>query len=163
MSRRWVVGISGSALLVLAVGSTSLAFAGSQRTTSTAQRNAHVFTVVERAVTDAVVDLGPAGDSVGDSLAWANQLYNAGNRNVIGSDQGSCVRTVVGAAWECSWTNILARGHITVQGPFYDDGSDSTLAITGGTGAYRDASGQMILHFRNAAGTAFDFEFHLGD
>jgi hypothetical protein len=43
-----------------------------------------------------------------------------------------------------------------VEGPYYDAG-DSMLAITGGTGAYRSAQGQMKLHARNTQGTAYDF------
>jgi hypothetical protein len=117
--------------------------------------------VVERATTDAVVDVGPAGDSLGDTLAFANEVFDKTDTHQVGTDQGSCVRTVVGAAWECSWTTFLSKGQITVQGPFYDDGSDSTLAITGGTGAYRNARGSMELHWRNPAGTEFDFVFRV--
>jgi allene oxide cyclase len=62
----------------------------------------------------------------------------------VGQSQGSCVRAVVGASSECSWTTILPDGQITVQGPFEDDG-ESVLAITGGTGAYAGASGEMGL------------------
>ena len=35
------------------------------------------------------------------------------------------------------------------------------LAITGGTGKYRNARGEMELHSRNPAGTEFDFVFHV--
>jgi hypothetical protein len=45
-----------------------------------------------------------------------------------------------------------------VQGPFHDAG-DSTLAITGGTGSWSQASGQMRLHARNKQGTEYDFTF----
>ena len=44
--------------------------------------------------------------------------------------------------------------------PFLDTG-DSVVAITGGTGAYRNARGWMDLKYHNPAGTAFDFVFHL--
>lgn len=117
--------------------------------------------VVERATTDTVVDVGPADDSLGDSLAFANEVFDKTNTDIVGSDQGSCVRTVVGQAWECSWTTFLSKGQITVQGPFYDDGSDSTVAITGGTGAYRNARGSMELRWRNPEGTELDFVFHV--
>ncbi len=50
-----------------------------------------------------------------------------------------------------------------VQGPFNDDGSDSTLAVTGGTGSYAGASGEMTLHYHDATGTKFDFSFKLID
>ncbi len=117
--------------------------------------------VVERAETDAVIDLGAAGDTVGDLLAFGNPIFDASNAHEVGRDEGQCTRTNPGLSWECSWTTILASGSIVVQGPFTDDGADSVLAITGGTGAYRNARGQMTLHWRNAGGTEFDFIFRV--
>ena len=119
------------------------------------------LTVVERATTDTVVDIGTPGDSIGDSLAFGNDIYNAANNRVVGRDEGFCVRTNPGLAWECTFTTILTRGSLTVQGPFYDDLRDSTFAVTGGTGRFRDARGDMTLHARNALGTEFDFVFRL--
>ena len=116
------------------------------------------FTVVEHATTDTVVDNAPAGDSIGDGLAFGNPVYNARNVAQVGHDQGSCIRTEVGVAWECSWTTILRGGSIVVQGPFYD-AADSTLAIIGGTGTWSRARGQMLLHARNQQGTEYDFTF----
>ena len=55
---------------------------------------------------------------------------------------------------------LLPKGQITVEGPFYDT-SDSVLAITGGTGAYRNVRGEMDLKYNNPAGTKFDFVFHV--
>ena len=91
--------------------------------------------LVERAATDVVTDTGASGDTVGDVLTFANEVYDEANAKMVGTDNGWCVRTVVGKAWECFWTMSLADGQITVAGPFLDAG-DSTLAITGGTGAY---------------------------
>ena len=75
--------------------------------------------------------------------------------------EGFCYRTNPGKSWECTWTNLLSDGRITVQGVFPDSLRDSRLAITGGTGAYQNARGYMLLHSRNAKGTAFDFTFHV--
>lgn len=116
--------------------------------------------VVERATTDTVVDNAPAGDSRGDLLAFANKVYDKSNTHRVGRDNGSCVRTAPGRAYECEWTLSLARGSVVVQGPFHDVG-DSVLAVTGGTGRYRSASGQMRLHPRNAQGTAYDFRYSI--
>jgi len=112
--------------------------------------------VVERATTDSVGDVGPEGDSVGDTLGFANEVYDGANEKMVGTDNGYCIRTAVGEAWECEWTLFLSDGQITVAGPFLDTG-DSTLAITGGTGAYAHASGEMLLHARNPEGSEFDF------
>ena len=118
------------------------------------------FTVVEHAVTDTTTDTGAPGDSVGDLLTFANPVFDAGNHTQVGTDNGSCIRTVAGHAYECSWTTTLAGGSLVVEGPFYDD-RDSVLAITGGTGRYATAHGEMRLHARDAQGSAYDFTFRV--
>jgi allene oxide cyclase len=115
--------------------------------------------VVEHATTDAVTN-GTAGDDAGNILTFANDVFNAADTAKVGTDQGYCVRIVVGKSWECNWTTFLPGGQITVEGPFLDTG-DSVVAITGGTGDYRNARGWMDLKFHNPAGTEFDFVFHL--
>jgi allene oxide cyclase len=90
---------------------------------------------VGHATTDAVTDTGASGDSAGDILTFANEVYDADDKNKIGTDQGICFRTVPGKAWECFWTLSLDKGQLTVEGPFYDSGY-SVLAITGGTGEF---------------------------
>ena len=121
---------------------------------------AATFTVVERATTDAVTDTGKKGDSAGDILTFANQLFNAANTTKVGTDNGYCVRTVVGTSWECWWTTSLKGGQITVEGPFLDAGP-SQLAITGGTGRYSRARGWMKLKARNDKGSEYDFVYHV--
>jgi allene oxide cyclase len=115
--------------------------------------------VVEHAATDVTTDTGSKGDSAGDVLTFANVLYNARDTRKIGTDQGFCVRTVEGKAYECTWTNLLRGGHVAVQGPFYDS-ADSTFAIVGGTGRYRNARGTMKLRAR-AGGRKYSFVFHI--
>jgi allene oxide cyclase len=117
---------------------------------------------VERAKSDTVTDTGAKGDSAGDILTFANEIYDEANAAKLGDDNGWCVRTVPGKAWECFWTVTLADGQITVEGPFLD-GQDSVLAITGGTGKYVDVTGEMALHARNAEGTEYDFKYRLVD
>ncbi|HEX4705408.1 MAG TPA: allene oxide cyclase family protein [Pseudonocardiaceae bacterium] len=147
-----------TAIAVLAIGGAGVASAAQDAPTHPGNN----FTVVEHAITDTVVDTGPAGDSLGDLLAFGNPIFDAHNHEQIGNDQGSCVRTKVGAAWECSWTTILPGGSLVVEGPFYDH-ADSVLAITGGTGRWATARGQMGLHARDAAGSAYDFNFQVND
>jgi Allene oxide cyclase len=116
--------------------------------------------LVERATSDSVVDLGDKGDSAGDLLTFANDIYDAADANKVGTDNGYCIRVVAGKSWECFWTLTLADGQITVEGPFLD-GGDSVLAVTGGTGKYAGVRGEMALHARNAEGTAYDFKYSL--
>jgi allene oxide cyclase len=121
---------------------------------------AEQIVVVERPVGETTVDLGAKGDSVGDLLVFANKVYDAGNKMQLGTDNGYCVRTVVGKSWECFWTLTLKGGQITVEGPFMDSG-DSLLAVTGGTGKYAGARGSMKLHPRDPTPTAYDFTYDL--
>ena len=144
--------------MVAAVAAGAVAVRAADASTHTAAATGRHITVVEHAVSDTVVDTGPTGDSQGDVLAFANPVFNRANTRQVGSDNGSCVRTAVGKAWECSWTTRLANGSIVVEGPFYDT-RDSTLAITGGTGAYSKARGVMHRHARNNLGTAYTFDF----
>ena len=116
--------------------------------------------VVERPVGETTVDLGAKGDSIGDMLVFANGVFDAANKTQVGSDQGYCVRTIVGKSWECFWTLTLKGGQITVEGPFMDEG-DSLLTVTGGTGKYAGAKGSMKLHARDAKGSAYDFGYEL--
>jgi hypothetical protein len=118
----------------------------------------HTVTVIEHATTDATTDTGAAGDSAGDVLTFANDVFDAADANKVGTDNGYCIRTVAGTAYECNWTVFLPRGQITVEGPFYD-AKDSTLAITGGTGRYRHVRGTMDLQSREG-GTKYAFVFH---
>jgi allene oxide cyclase len=116
--------------------------------------------LVEHADTDATLDLGAKGDSVGDLLTFANPVYDAANRTQAGSDQGYCVRVIAGKSWECFWTLRLKEGQITIEGPFYDAG-DSVMAVTGGTGKYAGAKGSMKLHSRDAKGSSYDLSYEL--
>jgi allene oxide cyclase len=116
--------------------------------------------VVERALTDATLDLGAKGDSPGDLLTFANPVFDAANKTQVGTDQGYCVRVVTGKSWECFWTLLLKEGEITIEGPFYDD-KDSVMAVTGGTGKYAGARGSLSLHARDAKGSSYQFIYEL--
>ena len=143
-------------LLALTLAAAALAVAA---IAAQARSGATVIHVVEHATTDAATDTGKKGDSAGDVLTFANAVFDQADKKKVGTDNGFCVRTVAGAAYECWWTIFLARGQITVEGPFYDK-KNGVLAITGGTGAYAGARGWMELKSR-AGGTKFDFIYHL--
>jgi Allene oxide cyclase len=151
--------LSFGLLAVVAVAAGDLIAAG--RATAAPQE----LTLTEHAATDAVTDTGASGDSAGDILTFANEVFDAEDINRLGSDQGMCVRTVPGqewegGSWECFWTLSLASGQITVEGPFYDTG-DSVLAITGGTGAFANAQGDMLLSPIGTEGKAYRFTYKL--
>ncbi len=110
--------------------------------------------VIEHAITDTVGDMDhgiPSPDALGNVLAFHNPVFDPTSNMQVGVDNGQCTRTIAdpkNGVWECFWTVILSNGQITVEGPFDDNGTDTILAITGGTGAYSAAHGQMTLHLR---------------
>jgi hypothetical protein len=57
------------------------------------------------------------------------------------------------------WTTFLRGGQITVEGPFVESKRTTVLAVTGGTGAFRNTRGQMVLHTRDDGN--LDFVFRL--
>ena len=152
MLKRGIVAVacaavfSGAVLAVTASGSTP------------SHASAVSLHVIEHPVFEHVVDLAPKGDSQGDQFPFSNPLFDASDTQQVGRDQGNCIRTNPRRGeWQCSWTNKLPHGQITVEGPFYDN-RDSLLSIIGGTGAYREARGQMLLHARS---DGYDFVFSI--
>ena len=116
--------------------------------------------LVEHATQEQTIDIGKKGDSVGDLIVFANPVFDAADKTQLGTDSGYCVRTAVGAMYECIWTLMLKDGQITLEGPFKDTG-DSLFTVTGGTGKYAGARGQMKLHDRGTKPTSYDFEYDL--
>jgi allene oxide cyclase len=116
--------------------------------------------LVERPLNETLVDLGAKGDSVGDLLTFANPVYDADNKIQLGTAQGYCVRVIAGKSWECFWTLTLKAGQITVEGPYSDTG-DSILVITGGTGRYAGAKGQLTLHPGDEKHSTYLFTYDL--
>ncbi len=127
------------------------------RAHATTGRTIHV---IEHAITD-TENPGVGGKDVkGNILTFNNPVFNTANRRQVGHDEGFCTRLQVKLGiWECLWTTFLRGGQITVQGPYYDT-RNSVLSITGGTGAYDGARGEMTLRSRNG-GKEYDFIFHL--
>jgi len=128
-------------------------------TLAAAARAADHIAVIEHPTDEKTIDLGAKGDSVGDLLVFANPLFDSANKTQVGTDQGSCVRTVAGKSWECLWTNTLKDGNIMVEGPFSDTAKDDVFAVIGGTGKYAGARGTMKLHIRDEKN--YDFVFDL--
>jgi Dirigent-like protein len=146
---RWAMVAGAAVALVLAAVGVAWAGGGNQK-----------IHVIEHAKTDTVIDVGTHGDSTGDLLTFHNKVFDRRDRHSVGRDQGHCIRISPDAGtWECYWTTFLKHGSLEVAGPFSDK-HDTDLAITGGTGDYRRARGEMHLHARHG-GTEYDFVFHV--
>jgi allene oxide cyclase len=125
-----------------------------------ARASGTTITVVEHANTDTEIPTGGGKDVKGNILTFVNPIFNAADTKQVGHDEGFCTRLdPKQGVWECLWTTFLKGGQITVQGPFYDT-KNSTLSITGGTGAYKNDRGQMKLKSLDG-GKKYDFIFEL--
>jgi hypothetical protein len=86
---------------------------------------------------------------LGDQFIFRNDLSRAGKK--VGIDGGVCtlvgLEPMVSATLQCVATAELPRGQITVQGlaTFTDGPSTFELAITGGTGRFREAHGVLTI------------------
>jgi len=121
---------------------------------------AEQLVLVERITAQTLTDMGPKGDSVGDNITFANQIYDKDNKTLLGHDNGWCIRTIAGEVWECFRSISLDQGQITVEGPYYDN-QDSTMAVTGGTGIYLSAQGEVKMHALDAKRTEYELTFTL--
>jgi allene oxide cyclase len=156
-SARAAAALFAAGITVVASLAVTVSSASATRAHASAGTTVHV---IEHAVTDTVVQSGGKGDKTGNLLTFHNLVYNTSDTKRVGHDQGVCVRIFPAeGSWECMWTTFLAGGQITVEGPFYDH-HNSVLAITGGTGAYRNARGQMRLLARDGS-TKYDFIFQI--
>jgi allene oxide cyclase len=151
-----------SVLVATAIAALALAalVAAAPSYAKTAHASGKTVHVIEHANTDAEAPGVGGKDVKGNILTFNNPVFDTANRRKVGHDEGFCVRLQVKLGiWECLWTTFLKGGQITVQGPYYDT-RNSDLSITGGTGAYVGARGQMDLKSRNG-GKEYDFVFHL--
>jgi hypothetical protein len=99
------------------------------------------------------LDLGAPGPSPGDTQVFLDDVQRDGR--TIGTSGGSCTLTALSEsrlAGACTATLVLPRGQITAQGAFDEDpaaGPDGfTWAVTGGTGRYAGAGGEIVGVFR---------------
>ena len=88
-----------------------------------------------------LIDTGEPGDTVGDILAFDQPLLDE-QLQQIGTNSGTCIRTLAGHSFQCNWTLTLANGSIQVAGRESDQGM-STISIVGGTGSYSGITGDM--------------------
>jgi hypothetical protein len=144
MSRKF--GLAAGVALVLALGSITVAFASSSRS-GTADHRVQVIRLVAKGGQETNVDLGSKGFSAGDQEVVAAKLVQDGKR--VGEAGSVCQFVRVGkssAACLDVFTLSLPKGQISTQGLVTSTPAGPgtfVLAITGGTGAYQTAHGQM--------------------
>ncbi|MBB1247189.1 dirigent protein, partial [Streptomyces durbertensis] len=109
------------------------------------------------------LDLGAPGRSVGDQFVFSGNLSKTRDPDrVVGRFSGFCViADLERNAGPCTLTAVLDGGQISVQGEQRGIPTPARVsnAITGGTGTFRAARGEMTLEARTAA--TWSLTFHL--
>ena len=139
------------ALMTLGVSATTWAFAEPSERGRERGRPPEVIRLVERVHDVALDDGGTPGPSLGDRLIFSADIFDE-HGQLIGRDGADCVvvRNEPAAppseqqVVECMVSVELPTGQLTFQG--LAQGLDNTFALTGGTGAYRNAQGEAFVH-----------------
>lgn len=147
---RWgLVPLAIALLLALAFATSS----GGNSPARSVEQEPLVLELLAQDVTETYIDLGDPDFSQSDQFVFHNDLFRG--RRLVGRDGGLCTVTRVTAKGAttvfCSGSNSLPGGQITVQGLIdYAPGQEFkqepySLAITGGTGEYRTARGEVTI------------------
>ena len=92
---------------------------------------------------DVRVDLGAGGSTTGDTETFTGPVLNDKQTSRVGFGQGHCVITLPNRPLaQCTSSLFFDHGQIATQGPNYFN-RPFNHAITGGTGVFRDAAGEM--------------------
>jgi hypothetical protein len=112
------------------------------------------------------LDLGAPGISLGDELVFSETLSRRDHE--VGESGGVCTATQVTPPYDvitfhCVATLSLRRGQITLQGLIEVQGEDDpgpfTVAITGGTGAFRGVGGEARIRDVSETMTIYKLRF----
>lgn len=140
--------------VALALGGVSIASAGDERDDD--HKKVKIIELTSTTVQEADLDLGDEGFGVGDRFVFGDDVFKDGEQ--VGVLGGECTFVRIepdplpagqepeSATANCVVSAQLPRGQLTVQGliTFSEAtaGQPFTLAVTGGTGAYRTAHGE---------------------
>jgi hypothetical protein len=144
--RRTITLTAVAALVCAAIG---VAIAGASSPGRNDHAGVEVIHVVEETPPGGNISLdldhsgGAPPDTVGDELVFKADLLVGGRK--VGFNGGVCKLVGLPALFQCTATDSLPGGELTVQGinDFSQGNGPYHLAITGGTGGYRMARGEV--------------------
>jgi hypothetical protein len=148
MFKKAIVGVA-IALVLAAAGVTIAAASSSSGAASSHPTRVQTIQLVAKQTQAALLELAAPGHGpVGNQLLSTDDVYRQGRK--VGHDAAVCQFMAdlgqAGGRFQCVATVSLPEGQLTVQGlpTLTETGNQPfTLAITGGTGTYRTAHGQV--------------------
>lgn len=117
---------------------------------STGSGSDQTFRVRENLTSFATVDVGPAGLSPGDEALYHFKVHTLGGRPIGINDPVCTVLTPLsGGLAHCVGTARLTAGDLEWAGDLPRKGRRFRFSVTGGTGAFRGATGQIDVRWTN--------------
>ena len=113
------------------------------------------------------IDLGAPGPSEGDQFLFAGDTFKRKGGTQLGRGAGTCTTMSTGAAGEvlCVVNFSLRNGQIATEGLFVSadlfGGKKLTYPITGGSGRYRQARGEVSVQIPQDVPELADANFTL--
>jgi hypothetical protein len=107
--------------------------------------------VIEKSGSSHYVDLTRRGFSIGDEFTFNSVFWNADQTQRVGANHGYCV-VLTRRLSHCSGTARLMGGTLEFAGNSAN-ASRFSIAITGGTGPFKGAEGQVTVENLNADGS----------
>jgi hypothetical protein len=151
MSPRRVPIVVGMAVLMLTLAAVAVA----ADPFATASKPERIDITTEATAINDFVDIGDPGPDPGDIYVFADEVFlaNAPSKPV-GQALGRCTLIDPATArFGCAITTSLPDGSIMTDGTLVNaPGTTSTGAITGGTGRFRNARGEGVLHLGQPGG-----------
>ncbi|WP_280358497.1 allene oxide cyclase barrel-like domain-containing protein [Nocardia otitidiscaviarum] len=117
---------------------------GASETENPAKEQVEVIELQVQNTQYEALDLGPAGLSLGDMDVYSGNAIQDGR--TVGQGGGSCQTLHIEGdrvLMQCVITMELERGSVTMQSTWTRGASPLDMAITGGTGEYRNARGTV--------------------
>jgi hypothetical protein len=144
------LGIVGATIAVMAlvVAAVSPALGSSSQGAASTAGHADQTIRVTAVFTefDPNIDVGAPGFSLGDMVVFSGNLLRNGEQ--VGRIGVVCTFVSTANAdrveAQCPTTSILPGGQITTQGTIVNRSLNFTLPITGGSGQFQDAGGQVV-------------------
>jgi opacity protein-like surface antigen len=134
-------------MAIIAVLMSSVMVAALAAPAQAATKHVHAFAPYSKSAENSD-DKAPPGPSQGDEHSGYFKMFNHGKG--VGHFDYTCVTTHVDPGREeCHATaHFTGRGRIVVEGNTNSGAQKSRVAITGGTGEFNGASGNLVLNFR---------------
>jgi hypothetical protein len=168
MGKRLGIAAAVIAVMALVVGAVSPALGSSSQgaasTASDKQQTIRVTAVFTEF--DPNIDVGAPGFSLGDEVVFSGNLLQDGRQ--VGRVGVVCTFVSTANAdrveAQCPATAILPGGQITVQGVIVNRALNWTLPITGGSGRYDRARGEVVSRdISTPTQPQVELTFHLED